>query len=124
MQRERLLQDSVSLALGSDIGAGYERSMVRVGRAMIEAASLLGKSFPSAATAWHTITAGNADALGWSDVGRLRVGGTADVVVVGPDLPWLDQCVDPLSMLMFAWDDRWIRHVLLRGQVVFTCHTG
>jgi len=120
MQRTRLLADGVSLVIGSDIGAGYERSMVRVARAMIEAASSIGDVFPSAAAAWYAITAGNADTLGWGDVGRLQIGATADIVVAYPDLPWLDRGVDPLSMLMFAWDDRWIRHVLLRGQVGFS----
>lgn len=112
MNRHSLVTDQVKIAIGSDIGAGYERSMVRVGRAMIEAASLLGDQYPSAADAWHLITAGNADVLGWSDSGRIREGAPADLIVIEPTIDWLNSPADPLSMLMFAWDDRWISSVL------------
>ena len=118
MDRVALLRDSVKLAVGSDIGAGYERSMVRVARAMIEAAASLGGDYPDAAAAWYAITAGNADALGWADAGRLRAGAAADLLVIEPTIPWLDSPVDPLSMLMFAWDDRWLKQTMLRGQLV------
>jgi len=116
MNRTGLQNDGVKHVLGSDIGAGYERSMVRVARAMIEAAATLGDSYPSAAEAWHSITAGNADQLGWSDSGRLRTGSSADFVVIKPNIAWQDCLVDPLAMLMFAWDDRWIQNVFLRGK--------
>ncbi len=118
MDRAAAIDAAVKLTLGSDIGAGYERSMVRVARAMIEAAARIGESYPTAAQAWHTITAGNADAIGLRDIGRLRVGGSADLLAIAPDVPWLDSPVDPLAMLMFAWDDRWIKSVLLRGHQV------
>lgn len=115
MDREALEADSVAVVLGSDIGAGYERSMVRVARAMIETASLKKNRIPSASSAWHDITAGAAAALQWSDVGRLQSGCRADVLVIEPDIKWLDSPADPLSMLMFAWDDRWIKRTYLRG---------
>ena len=115
MHRAAHVRDDVRLAIGSDIGAGYERSMVRVGRAMIEAAATIDDEIPDAAAAWHAITAGNADALGWQDAGRLQVGASADVVVIEPDIPWLDSPVDPLAKLMFAWDDRWVSRTFLRG---------
>jgi guanine deaminase len=119
MNRAELLGDSVKVAIGSDIGAGYERNMVRVARSMIEAASLIGDGYPNAATAWHSITAGNADLLGWADTGRLEVGKSAEVLVIRPDIQWLTRPFDPLSMLMFAWDDRWIKHVFAGGRQVF-----
>jgi guanine deaminase len=118
MDRVALLRDSVKLAVGSDIGAGYERSMVRVARAMIEAAASIGGDYPDAAAAWHAITAGNADALGWADAGRLKAGAVADLLVVEPSIPWLDSPVDPLAMLMFAWDDRWLKRTMLRGRLL------
>jgi guanine deaminase len=118
MDRAAMLRDSVTLAIGSDIGAGYERSMIRVARSMIEAASLISSDYPDPATAWYAITAGNADALGWSDVGRLRAGGSADLLVIEPTVPWLDASFDPLAMLMFAWDDRWLKKTMLRGRFV------
>jgi guanine deaminase len=85
---------------------------------MIEAAASLGGDHPDAAAAWHAITAGNADALGWADAGRLKAGAAADLLVVEPSIPWLDSPVDPLSMLMFAWDDRWLKRTMLRGQLL------
>lgn len=117
--RRRTLDAGVRVALGSDIGAGYERSMVRVGRAMIETASALGEGYPSAAMAWRQITAGNADAAGLADAGRLVVGASADLVVATPDVPWLEGPCDPLALAMFAWDDRWITQTLCRGRVAF-----
>lgn len=123
MDRARLLSDRVKLAIGSDVGAGYERSMVRVGRAMIEAAATLRGDIPSASNAWHAITAGNADALGWSNVGRIREGSIAHCVVIEPTIAWNDSPVDPLGRLMFAWDDRWINEVYVRGRRKF-CGRG
>ncbi len=115
MNRRALINDGVTVALGSDVGAGYERSMVRVGRAMIEAAASIGDDFPTAGQAWYQITAGNADALGWSDAGRLRVGDPADLVILQPDVEWLGSSVDPLAILLWSWDDRWIKQVYLQG---------
>lgn len=119
MRRESLIKDNVAVTLASDIGAGYERSMVRVGRAMIEAAASLGDHYPDAAAAWHAITTGNANLLGWTDLGRIAAGAAADLVLIKPNIPWLDGTVDPLSQLMFAWDDRWIERTWVRGDTVF-----
>ncbi len=115
MNRAAMMADEVKVVLGSDIGAGYERSMVRVARSMIEAAANLGTRFPSPAEAWHLITAGNADQLGFSDVGRIQPGLSADLVMVKPNIPWQQAPMDPLGMLMFSWDDRWIEQVVLQG---------
>lgn len=116
MDRVKLARNQVKFAIGSDLGAGYERSMVRVGRSMIEAASTLHDEFPTASQAWHAITAGNADVLGFADAGRIQAGFPADLVAIEPDIPWLDTKVSPLSMLMFAWDDRWIKQVWVQGR--------
>ena len=121
MNRQQLLDDSVRVSLGSDIGAGYERSMVRVGRAMIESASGLGENYPSPAEAWYQITAGNADTMQWADAGRIEKGNPADILIVEPSVPWLDSSIDPLAMLMFCWDDRWLTHTLLMGQPSYSC---
>jgi len=123
MDRRSHRARGVTLTLGSDIGGGYERSMVRVGRAMIEAASSFASArvdeLPGAAEAWWQITTGNADALGWADGGRLADGASADVVVIEPDIRWqagdAEALVDPLSILMWAWDDRWIKQTIVRG---------
>ncbi|TWU07635.1 amidohydrolase family protein [Stieleria varia] len=138
MNRAQLMQSGVRMTLGSDVGAGYQRSMIRVAQGMIEAASQItmrraegihggqqvsgvspepAAETPSAPEAWYQITTGNADALGWSDVGRIAVGATADLLVIRPELDWLAGPVDPLSRLLFSWDDRWLRATLLNGAV-------
>ena len=131
MDRRSHRARDVRTTLGSDIGGGYERSMVRVGRAMIEAAasfaSVPAKELPGASEAWWQITTGNAKALGWSDGGRLAAGASADVVVIEPDIRWLpavdqpenEPLVDPLALLMWAWDDRWVKQTLVRGQPAY-----
>jgi len=128
MNRRDHRRRGIRIAIGSDIGAGFERSMVRVGRAMIDAAMRLAMTagepindsecVPTARHAWHQITAGNADTLGWTDTGRIEVGAAADLLIIQPDVAWL-QAIDPLSFLMFSWDDRWIRQAYLRGRLQY-----
>ncbi|MEM1068390.1 MAG: amidohydrolase family protein, partial [Planctomycetota bacterium] len=120
MDWQALRESAIALAIGSDIGAGYETSMVRVAREMILTASRLTGASPSAAEAWYAITTGNAKALGWSDAGQLTPGSTADLVVIRPEIDWLSPEVDPLKRMLFAWDDRWIDQVLLRGKTAFS----
>lgn len=125
MNREQHLASGIRLLIGSDIGAGYERSMVRVGRGLIQASMRISEETPSqtsaiatAPQAWYQITAGNATTLGWDDVGQLRTGASADVVIVQPDIPWSStRC--PLSTLMWSWDDRWVTETILRGNAVY-----
>lgn len=123
MDRLAALRERMPLTLGSDVAGGPDRSMVRVARAMLETAKRLGHRPPTAAEAWHMITSGNADALAaacgaapGSLGGSLRVGAAADVLVLHADIA-LDRSTDPLSTLMYAWDDRWLRHTLTRGIV-------
>ncbi|TWT40791.1 amidohydrolase family protein [Botrimarina hoheduenensis] len=110
------LHRQLRVSLGSDIGGGYERSMVRVARAMIETAAAVGESFPTAKQAWSQITAGNASAAGLRDAGVLCEGAPADLLLIEPDVPWQTLPVDPLATLLWSWDDRWLQGVWLRGQ--------
>ncbi|MEE9211785.1 MAG: amidohydrolase family protein, partial [Phycisphaeraceae bacterium] len=118
MSRQALHEAGIRTTLGSDIGGGTERSMVRIARAMIDAAKSLDTEFPDASECWHQITAGNADALGWPNTSRLVSGAEADVLVVKPDVPWRD-APNPLSMLLYTWDDRWLKQTIVAGQIVF-----
>ena len=122
MPRWLWLKEGLRLSLGSDIGAGFDVAMPRVARAMIDAAKCLrfsdrNSTPPSAAEAWHQITTGNADAAGWPQIGRLAVGAEADLLVIRPDINW-QGAPDPLSMLLYAWDSRWIKRVLIAGKPV------
>lgn len=118
MDRAGLLAGGIRLGLGSDVAGGPDRSMVRVARAMIETAKGRGSVAPTPAEAWWQITAGNADVLGWADGGRIATGRCADLIVFEPDIPWRD-APDPLGVLLYAWDDRWLRQVVLEGRVVW-----
>ena len=119
MNRQALIDDGVRIALGSDVGAGYERSMVRVARAMIDAAASLGGEVPTAAQAWYQITAGNAETLGWSDAGRIQQGFPADLLLIQPKIAWLEGTVNPLARLMWSWDDRWLTDTFVRGRLAY-----
>ena len=71
MPRWQYHRDRIRTSLASDIGAGTERSMPRVAKAMIDAAKFVAieepqATVPAAAEAWWQITRGNADALGWT----------------------------------------------------------
>lgn len=105
----------VPIALGSDVAGGPDRSMVRVARGMLETAGLRRDPPPDAAFAWWLMTAGNAHALGLGDCGVLRPGARADVLVVRPEAGW-NASPDPLSYLLYAWDDRWLKAVVLGGR--------
>ncbi|MEM9367223.1 MAG: amidohydrolase family protein [Planctomycetota bacterium] len=120
MNRHETMERNVRLALGSDVGAGYERSMVRVARAMIETAAALGDAIPTCPQAWWQITHGNALALGLDETDRLSQEQPADLLVIRPDVPWRDGAVPALNQLLFSWDDRWIRHTLIAGEPVYS----
>jgi guanine deaminase len=118
MNRALYLREGLGVALGSDIGAGYEKSMVRVARAMLASGRLVNEAPASAAEAWWQITAGNAGALGWEDCGRLAPGMRADLLVIEPTHAWLHNPA-PLDDLLWTWDDRWLASTLLAGSPVF-----
>jgi guanine deaminase len=128
------LAAGVRVALGTDVAGGPDRSMVRVARGMMETAKQVGRARVSvgkeehragarchAAETWWQITAGNAAAIGLADTGILATGMWGDVVVIRPGATpggakWLES-PDPLSALMWGWDDRWIEATLVTGRV-------
>ncbi len=93
--------------------------MIRVARAMIQTASSTSECYPTAAEALWQIIHGNAIALGWPDRDRLSPNERADVLVIKPQSLWLRGDVDPLTRLVFGWDDRWIERTLVAGKVVY-----
>jgi guanine deaminase len=120
MGRASLADAGVRIVLGSDVAGGPDRSMVRVARAMLESAQQRGDAVPSAHHAWAKITHGAARTLGFADTGVLEPGRRADVLVVKPDLHgWLES-PNPLSTLLYAWDDRWLTRTYLAGRVAYS----
>ncbi len=114
-------QHGVRLALGSDVAAGPDFAMPRVGRAMIETAkarAMIGDSnafVPEPADVWNLITRGNAEALGWSDTGRLEVGAAADVLVLRPPFEMDEHLIGRLT---YTWRDEYITHRVLDGELL------
>lgn len=110
---------NLRVAIGSDIGAGYETSMIRVAKAAIETAIHRQEQPPTSEQMWWHLTAGNAAALGWQNaVGRLESGMEADLCIIQPPIPW-QSAPNPLDAVFYGWDDRWIRHVMIGGKVVY-----
>lgn len=110
----------VRLALGSDVGAGCDLAMPRVGRAMIEVArtramtSGPGVHVPTPAEVWELITRGNADALGFADGGRLQEGAAADLLVLKPPFAADGHLV---GRLIYTWRDEYIAHRVVNGRL-------
>lgn len=113
----------VRLALGSDVAAGPDVAMPRVARAMIETAKARAMAspdgadvhIPTPAEAWTLITRGNAEALGFDDMGRIEVGAAADLLVLSPGLP-VDRHL--VGRLIYTWRDEYIDRVVLDGRVM------
>ncbi|TVQ60657.1 MAG: guanine deaminase [Phycisphaerales bacterium] len=112
----------VRVALGSDIAGGPIVSMPRVARHMLETSKRLhgrdGVIPPE--RLWRQITAGNADALGWPRTSRLEPGAEADLLIIEPDACERlarDRWPNELGYLLHAWQDRWIRRVVVAGRV-------
>ena len=118
MDRDTYVNSGINVTLGTDIGAGYHKSMVRVAQEMIATAAIRKNKPASSAEAWWHITRGNADRVGWPDVGRFEMDAEASLVIAKPDIHWLEY-PDPLGALLFGWDDRWIETTLAVGETVF-----
>ena len=58
-------------------------------------------------------------AIGWPDRDRFSPNAPADVLVISPDVDWLEGDVDPLSKLVFSWDDRWLKTTVVAGSVAY-----
>jgi len=111
----------IRVALGSDVAAGCDLAMPRVARAMIEVAKLRrmtidpGAHVPSPAEAWTMITRGNADALGFGDMGRIEMGASADLLVLRSPAE-IDEHL--IGRLIYCWREEWIAQRIVRGRVM------
>ena len=78
----RLRDRGVRVALATDVGGGTSYSMLRTAAEAYKVLQLQGQTWP-ALEAFHTITRGNADALGLGErIGSLTPGYEADLVVL------------------------------------------
>lgn len=122
-------EHGVRVALGSDIAAGPDIAMPRVAQAMIETAKMRKMTLdpkaivPSPAEVWHTITRGNAEALGWDDAGTLDVGAAADLLVLRlPASFAIDEHL--IGRMVYGWDDAWIAARIVNGNAQTSKRSG
>lgn len=114
-------EHGVRVALGSDVAGGPDHAMPRVARAMIEVAktrSILASDpssvfVPTPADAWRMITRDNASALGLDDAGELRVGASADILLLRVPDDWHDEHL--LGRVLHRWSHELIDTRILRG---------
>ncbi|QOF72739.1 amidohydrolase family protein [Aminobacter sp. SR38] len=113
------------LAAGVTVGIGtdtFPHNMIEEMRLALILARVASEDFNRMPTGeiFHLATAGGADALGRSDIGRLAVGAKADLVSVDLSDPNMRPLRDPLKSLIHCAADRAVRDVWIDGrQVVF-----
>ncbi len=111
----------IRFALGSDIAAGPDVSMPRVACAMIDTTKMRQATvaphahIPTPAEAWRQITEGNADALGWTDSGRLRTNAWADLLLLRVPESWYDEFL--VGRLIYNWSPAIIEHRIVAGDL-------
>ncbi|AQS88447.1 amidohydrolase [Neoasaia chiangmaiensis NBRC 101099] len=72
----------------------------------------------SARDVFDAATHVGASLLGRNDIGRLTVGGRADLVLVDLDHPMMRPSIDPVRSLIFSCDDRAIASVYVGGRKI------
>lgn len=118
------VQAGMTLALGTDVGAGQSVSMLATMRAAHDAARMRGSAL-RAEQLFFWATRGAADALGFNGrVGTLESGAEADFVILDPGATPLlaRRCARARSLeellfaLMILGDDRAVRETFIAGQ--------
>ena len=69
---------------------------------------------------FNAATTGGADALKRPDLGRLKAGACADLIVIGLDDPAIGQVIDPIQTLLLNGSGRDVRTVVIDGRFVMT----
>ncbi|WP_428490195.1 amidohydrolase family protein [Rhodopila sp.] len=113
----RYRRAGVNLGIGTDVAPHNLIEEIRL-------AATLGRIAAQDITAtslndvFHAATAGGAQALGRTDIGRLQPGAKADMVVVDLTNPWMMPAHDPLRSLVYTAADRAIEQVFIDGRLV------
>ncbi len=118
----------VRVALATDVGGGTSYSMLRTAAEAYKVLQLQGQNLP-ALTAFHTMTRGNAEALGLrGSIGSLEPGCWADLVVLDarstPAMAHRMETVrgdleEELFVLMTLGDDRAVKATYVQGKRAF-----
>jgi 5-methylthioadenosine/S-adenosylhomocysteine deaminase len=107
----------VNLGIGTDVAPHNVIEEMRLG-AILARVAARDITTTSLGALFHAATAGGADALGRSDLGRLTPGAKADLVLVDLANPWMRPARDPLRSLVFTAADRAVRSVFVHGTKV------
>jgi len=107
----------VRLGIGTD---SFPHNMLEEMRLAAILARVVTSDVTSVSTAevFHAATVGGADLVGRSDLGRLSVGATADLVLVDVSHPSMMPVRDPLRSLIYTAAERAIRDVFVDGRHV------
>jgi len=126
LNTSRLHECNVSMAIGTDIGGGTSYSMLATLGEGYKVSQLQGLSWDPV-SAFHMITAGNADALDLGHrIGRIAPGMDADLVVLKTDrhpilksrLANSNSLTERLFAMMILGDDRIVERTYVAGKLV------
>jgi len=115
------IKEGIKLGFGTDGAASNNNLSVMKDMqfaALTEKGRLEDPSVMSAHTAIYTATAGGAAALGMNDVGALRPGMKADIVLLDIDGPHARPMYDPVSHIVYSAKDSDVDTVIIDGKVV------
>ncbi|MGH7153213.1 MAG: amidohydrolase family protein, partial [Acetobacteraceae bacterium] len=113
----RYRRAGVNLGLGTDVAP---HNLVEEMRLAAILARVAARDITTTSTAalFHAATAGGADALGRTDIGRLAPGMKADLVLVNLANPWMRPARDPLRSFVYTAADRAVQSVFVHGAKV------
>ena len=113
----RYRRAGVNMGLGTDVSP---HNLIEEMRLAAILARVAARDITSTNTAevFYAATVGGAEALGRDDIGRLKVGGRADVVLVDLTNPFMLPARDPLRSLVYTAADRAVHSVFVDGRKV------
>jgi 5-methylthioadenosine/S-adenosylhomocysteine deaminase len=113
----RYRRAGVNIGLGTDVAPHnlIEEMRLAATLARVAAEDITATSLTDV---FHAATAGGAQALGRTDIGRLEPGAKADLVLVDLKNPWMMPARDPLRSLVYTAADRAIDRVFVDGNLM------
>jgi 5-methylthioadenosine/S-adenosylhomocysteine deaminase len=111
------IRRGVNIGIGTDT---YPHNMLEEMRHALYASRIVARDVFDLRTrdVFNAATLGGAAALQRDDIGRLAVGGKADLVLVDVTAPSMRPLRDPIQSLIYAAADRAVRHVFVGGAQV------
>jgi cytosine/adenosine deaminase-related metal-dependent hydrolase len=110
----RYRRAGVNMGLGTDVSPHNLIEEMRLA-AILARVAARDITTTNTAEVFYAATVGGADALGRDDIGRLKVGGRADIVLVDLTNPFMLPARDPLRSLVYTAADRAVHSVFVDG---------